>query len=137
MQRGEGAGAALAYLPDGTELGGRAQYLVDVTTPITEYTALICGLQLAHEIGGYGARVKAWGDAELIVRHVSGLYRCRKEELKPLLFLVRSLMVRFLSCEVLELPKAGPKNKRRHLNVAADALAARCMKEQHDIYWRS
>lgn len=135
MKHGIAAGAAVAYTEDGVELARRAVFLVDATTPIAEYTGLIVGLQLASELRA--TRVKAWGDAELIVRHVDGRYRCRSESLRGPLELVWRLMASFESCEVLEFPKAGPQLKRRHSNVAADALAARAMELRSNIYERS
>lgn len=135
MARGVAAGAAVAYTEAGVELARRAVFLVDATTPIAEYTGLIVGLQLASELRA--TRVKAWGDAELIVRHVDGRYRCRSEPLQPLLQLVWRLMASFESCEVLEFPKAGPKLKRRYNNVAADALAGEAMRLRSSIYERS
>lgn len=132
MQKGTAAGAAIAYTEAGVELGRHAVYLEHVTTPVAEYTALITGLQLAYEIGA--RRVKAWGDAELIVRHVDGRYRCRDAKLRPLLEAVLRLQATFEACEVLEFPKAGPQGKRRYSNVAADALAAEAVRLRSNIY---
>lgn len=125
------AGAAIVYDESGNELGRRAKFLKGVTTPIAEYTGLITGLALAQELGA--SHVVAWMDAELVVRHVDGRYRCRNERLAPMLALVRAHMARFQSAEVRELPKAGPKNKRRHANADADALATECMTARRDL----
>lgn len=125
------AGAAIVYDQSGNELGRRAKFLKGVTTPIAEYTGLITGLALAQELGA--THVVAWMDAELIVRQVDGRYRCQHPRLRPMLGLVRAHMARFESAEVRELPRAGPKMKRRHANADADALATECMTAKEDL----
>lgn len=125
------AGAAIVYDEAGVELGRRAKFLKGVTTPVAEYTGLITGLALARELGA--TEVVVWMDAELVVRHVDRRYRCRHERLVPLLDVVRSWMAQFASAEVKELPKAGPRMKRRHTNEAADALATECMTARRDL----
>jgi ribonuclease HI len=131
MQRCIAAGAAVAFTEDGVLIAERAKFLRDVTTPIAEYSALILGLQLALELSA--TEVECWGDAELIVRQVDGRYRAKDERLKVLRGQVRALMKRFNIASVREMPKAGPKNKRRHGNVKADALASECMNSGKDI----
>lgn len=130
------AGAAVAYSEEGVEVGRRSKFLqgserLRITTPIAEYTALVVGLQLALALGARD--VKALGDAELVVRQVDGRYRCKSPILRIYLALVRSMMLSFDSCYVMELPKAGPHNKRRWGNVEADALASKTMKERRDL----
>lgn len=135
MKRSIAAGAAIVYTDDGVELGRRGMPIPGGTTPQAEYTGLIVGLQLAHELGA--KHVKAWGDAELIVRHVDGRYRCKKPELKRMLDQVLRLQACFESCVVLELPRSGPLNKRRHMNNDADALAGMVKETGIPIYQRS
>jgi len=125
------AGAAIVYDEAGTELGRRAKFLQGVTTPIAEYTGLLVGLQLAMELGA--TSVTAWMDAELVVRHVDGRYRCQNARLRPMLGLVKAHMARFDHAEVRELPRAGPRMKRRHANADADALATECMTARMDL----
>lgn len=131
MKKGIAAGAAVAYDEVGTELAYRAKFLTAVTTPIAEYTALITGLQLARSLGA--TEVVALGDAELIIRHVDRRYRCRDATLQVLLASVDAHMAVFQRCDVRELPKAGPKNKRRFGNVRADAIAGDCMQAGFDL----
>lgn len=128
--KGIAAGAAVLYDEQGNELATRTQFLERVTTPVAEYTALHLGLALAAEYAGAEVgqtHVLALGDAELIVRHVDGRYRCTKPHLQAMLAMVKLLMRPFASCEVREFPKAGPQNKRRWGNERADQLASECM----------
>lgn len=136
MKKQIAAGAAVLYDEAGHEVACRAKFLERVTTPIAEYTALTVGLQLAAEYAGLTAsqtNLLALGDAELIVRHVDGRYVCRKAELQAMLGMVWLLMEPFGQCEVKELPKAGPRHRRRYLNERADALAGECMSAGHDL----
>lgn len=131
MKKGHAAGGAVALDADGNELAYRATFLHNATTPMAEYVALLTGLDLARQLGA--TEVKAWGDAELIIRHVDGRYRCRDPRLQGLLALVRQRMKGFPACTVQELPKAGPKMKRRWGNQRADAIAGECMQLQRDM----
>lgn len=128
MKRHIGAGAGVVYTPAGVELGHSTQFLRNATTPIAEYTALICALNLALELGA--TEITCWGDAESVCRQIQdqkdndhGVYAVRVPALIPLNGLVRVLMRRFDRADVFELPRAGPLNKRRHNNVRADEIA--------------
>lgn len=136
MARGIAAGGAVLYDEHGTELAWEARFLQRVTTPVAEYTGLQVGLLLAARYAGAQARqsvVTAWGDAELIVRQVDGRYVCRKPHLLVLLEDTRSLMEPFLVCVVRELPKAGPKHKRRWSNVRVDQIAGECLEAGRNL----
>ncbi len=130
----DGAGAAVAYDKDGNELGRRARYLRDTNTTvnIAEYTGLCLALELARDLGADD--VEVLGDSELICRQFTGAYACRNDVLKHLLAKVR-FIARTMPANVVvrELPKAGPKRKRRFGNVEADALASECRRAQRDI----
>lgn len=128
-----GAGAAVAYTPDGVEIGRRAHYIRSdtVTNNVCEFCGLLVALELARDLGATDVRVL--GDSELIVRQFNGVYQCRKTHLQPWLLAVRSAARAFSNVTVDELPKAGKTNRRRHGNAEADALATLCMREQRDL----
>ena len=130
----DGAGAAVAYDKDGNELGRRARYLPGpgVTVNQAEYTGLRLALELARDLGADD--VEVFGDSELICRQFTGAYACRNDALKHLLAKVR-FIARTMPASVVvkELPKSGPKRKRRFGNVEADALASECRRAQRDI----
>src|SRR3954468_4346222 len=78
-----------------------------------EYEALIFGLLLALSMD---IRVlQAYGDSQLIVRQVNGIYEVRKPELVPYYSAARRLMEKFQQIEVLHVPRSR--------NAPADALA--------------
>ncbi|KAM0891957.1 hypothetical protein ACQ4PT_026069 [Festuca glaucescens] len=78
-----------------------------------EYEALIFGLLLALSMDVRSLR--AYGDSQLIVRQVNGIYEVRKPELVPYYNAARNLMGKFLQVEVLHVPRSR--------NAPADALA--------------
>lgn len=130
----DGAGAAVAYDGHGVELARRARYLNggDVTVNQAEYVGLTLALQLARDLGA--TEVEVLGDSELIVRQFRDEYACRNERLKPMLARVRELAEEIPATVVVrELPRAGPKRKRRHGNVEADALASECRRAGRDL----
>lgn len=132
MKYGVAAGAAVLYDEEGTELLIASHLLRDSTTPVAEYTGLHLALQLAARHAGLQApqaSLLVLGDTELVIRQVNGIYRCTRANLAIMRDLTHVMMRCFGSCEVREFPKAGPKNKRRHLNVRADQLATDCMAE--------
>ena len=131
VARGIAAGGAVVYDEKGAELAARGVFLRGRTTPEAEYAGLITGLEVALELGA--THIICLGDAELIVRQVDGRYACRKPHLKVLLDRVIRLGGQFELATIRELPKAGPKMKRRHGNVRADALAGMAMDAGHDI----
>lgn len=130
----DGAGAAVAYDSDGVELARRARYLRDtvVTVNQAEYIGLILALQIARDLGA--TEVEILGDSELICRQFRGEYACRNERLKPMLSWARRLAEEIPAPVVVrELPKSGPKRKRRFGNVEADALASECRRARRDL----
>lgn len=58
------------------------------TNNVAEYRAVARGLELAARHAG--RRVQAFSDSELVVRHLTGVYRVRDEQLAPLYADVRA-----------------------------------------------
>jgi ribonuclease HI len=78
-----------------------------------EYEALIFGLLLAFSMEVCSLRV--YGDSQLIVRQVNGVYEVRKPELMPYCEAARKLMTKFKDIEIIHVPRSR--------NAPADALA--------------
>lgn len=68
-----------------------------------EYQALIAGLTRAREMGA--AQVEVRSDSELMVRQMSGLYRVKKTELKPLLERSLQLARQFTAFSCVHIPR--------------------------------
>lgn len=78
-----------------------------------EYEALIFGLVTALNMGIF--YLYAYGDSQLVIRQVKGIYSVRKPELVPYHTMVLNLMEKFAFIEVNHVPRRG--------NAEADALA--------------
>ncbi len=65
----------------------------DATNNVAEYLALIRGLELALDQGV--ERLEVRGDSQLVIRQVTGAWRCRQPHLRPLRDRARELRDRF------------------------------------------
>jgi len=80
---------------------------------VTEYNALLIGMQLAEEIGV--KNLEAYGDSKLIVNQVRGEYEVRHEDLVPYHNANNNMAEKFRSFYIGHVP--------RQRNAHADALA--------------
>lgn len=101
--------------------GGR--YLGAQTNNVAEYEALLWGLRTALDERVCDLCVCA--DSELVVRQLTGVYRVKKDWLKPLHAEAVGLMKRFDSIEI--------RHVRREQNAAADELANIAMDEGRTV----
>ncbi len=109
---GPAAVAAVATDGEGGLLTDRAETIGETTNNVAEYKALLLGIELARELGAEDTEFV--GDSELIVRQVSGEYKVKKADLKPLHQAALSALA--------ELPKWSIRSVPRELNAEADAL---------------
>jgi ribonuclease HI len=79
---GPAAAASVLSTPDGELVGEHAELLGIATNNVAEYRALLLGLRHARELGA--SEVEVVGDSELIAKQIQGLYKVRKEDLRPL-----------------------------------------------------
>jgi ribonuclease HI len=120
--RGNPGPAALgARLVDdeGNVLREIAEYLGITTNNVAEWSALIAGLEAAHELGVRDIAVRL--DSELVVKQLSGEYRVKHPNLQPLHAKAKSLLRRFERVDVAHV--------RRKQNADADALVNRALDE--------
>jgi ribonuclease HI len=101
-------------------LGPDAETVVEIgsaigvaTNNVAEYQALVAGLETARSRGVTDLEVRL--DSLLLVRQVSGEFRVKAENLKPLHLRAVALLREFDRVRVIHV--------RRHLNTRADALA--------------
>ena len=113
--RGNPGPAAAAYVvedADGVVLED-AREIGDATNNEAEYAALLDALTEARELGY--TEVEAVGDSQLIVEQVRGNWRCKADNLRPLLENVRDVADSFEGFEIRHVP--------REANEVADELA--------------
>jgi len=101
--------------------GGR--YLGAQTNNVAEYEALLWGLRTALDERVCDLCVCA--DSELVVRQLTGVYRVKKDWLRPLHAEALGLMKCFDSIEI--------RHVRREQNAAADELANIAMDERRTV----
>jgi ribonuclease HI len=83
--RGNPGPAAFAYVleaEDGTLLASHGETIGIATNNVAEYSALIAGLEKAHELGLRDVEVVS--DSELMVKQMRGEYRVKNEALREL-----------------------------------------------------
>jgi ribonuclease HI len=86
-----------------------------------EYRALIAGLKKALSLGARQVVVKS--DSELIVKQLQGLYRVKKEELKPLHAEVKQLTRGLESFQIVSIPREQNREADKLANKALDEAA--------------
>jgi ribonuclease HI len=85
-----------------------------------EYRALIAGLKKALSLGAKQVEVRS--DSELIVRQMLGIYRVKKEELKPLHEEARKLAGSFTGFRIKSVPREENKEADKLANQALDSI---------------
>lgn len=118
-----GAGAQLVDA-DGTVLSEVAEGLGETTNNVAEYTAVIRGLERAHELGVRTVLLRS--DSQLLIYQLIGVYRVKTPHLRPLHRRVREIASRFDSIEYEHVRRERNAEADRLANEAVDAwLAAR------------
>lgn len=122
--RGNPGPAAAAFVlesPDGSIVARAGRYIGEATNNVAEYEALLMGLDAALAAGV--RRVSILADSELLVRQVSGVYKVKHPNMRPLHERAGHLLAGFEAWSIAHV--------RREQNVAADdlvneALDGRC-----------
>ena len=121
---GPAATGVVVYDTAGRELGHFSTYLGRATNNQAEYQALILGLGRVQKLVGDAHRlgeviVTVLMDSELIVRQLTGEYRVKNRELKPLHAKVEELVAKFGRVTFRHIP--------REQNSRADKLVNRTL----------
>jgi ribonuclease HI len=109
---GPAAAAAVAYDADGEELTDRVALVGQVTNNVAEYRALLLAVSLATDLEA--DEVEFVGDSQLIVRQITGEYKVKKADLKPLHAEAKAALT--------AVPKWSITDVRRESNERADEL---------------
>ena len=114
---GPAAAAAIVSAPDGRVLDEAAVTLGHATNNVAEYRALLLGIERAQALGA--TTVELVNDSELVARQVSGEYKVKSEELRPLHRQALDALRGFERWSIRSVPRAE--------NAAADALVNRAL----------
>jgi phosphoribosylglycinamide formyltransferase-1 len=120
-----GPAAAAFVLSDsaGTQLQAKAFFLGKTTNNVAEYTGLVKALEAAEQIGT--GQLIIYSDSELLVRQVSGKYKVRSDQIRPLFQLAMDLLDHFKSWDVRHITR--DKNKQ------ADKLVNQALNLERDV----
>ena len=113
-----GAGALLRDATTGTTLAEIAEFLGVRTNNYAEWTAVELALARALELGATHVDLRL--DSELVARQISGRYRVRHPDLKPLHASVMAMLGQLGSYTVGHVPRELNKDADRLSNVAID-----------------
>lgn len=115
-----GPAAISAVIKDeqGATLARISRRIGKTTNNQAEYRALIAALEKAVQLGA--RRVSVYSDSELVVRQITGRYRVKKAELKPLFQKVTQLQSRLESFSISHIPRCQNTEADRLANEALD-----------------
>jgi len=112
-----GAGAVLRDA-SGTVVGEIARFLGIRTNNYAEWTAVELALAEALRLGARQVDLRM--DSELVARQISGRYRVKHPELKPIHARVMAMLARLESYTVGHVPRELNKEADRMSNIAID-----------------
>jgi len=113
-----GAGAILRDAATGEVLAEVAQGLGRATNNVAEWTAVRLALEEARRLGA--DRVDLRMDSELVARQITGIYRVKHPDLKPIHAAVMQLLRGFDGYTVGHVPRELNRDADRLSNVAID-----------------
>jgi ribonuclease HI len=113
-----GAGAILRDAMTGAVVAEIARFLGRRTNNYAEWTAVELALAEALRLGA--TRVDLRTDSELVARQISGAYKVKHPDLKPIHARVMALLRRFEGYTVGHVPRELNRDADRLSNVAID-----------------
>ncbi len=123
-----GAGAILRDAADRTVLAEIAEPLGHATNNVAEWTAVRLALEEALRLGATHVDLRM--DSELVARQISGIYRVKHPDLKPIHAAVMEMLRRLDGYTVGHVPRALNKDADRLSNVAIDGEDRRAPMDQ-------
>ena len=118
-----GAGAILREATSGEVVAESAEGLGRATNNVAEWTAVRLALEEARRLGA--ERVDLRMDSELVARQITGIYRVKHPDLKPIHGRVMELLRSFEGYTVGHVPRELNKDADRLSNVAIDGPVLR------------
>jgi len=120
--RGNPGPAAAAYVLNDSsvaQLEAKAFFLGKATNNVAEYTALVKALEAAVQKDP--EQLSIFSDSELLVRQITGQYRVKSEQIKPLFQQALSLLNQLNSWNVRHVTRDKNKQADNLVNQALDA----------------
>ncbi len=118
-----GAGAILRDADSGAVMAEIAEGLGRATNNVAEWTAVRLALEKALALGATHVDLRM--DSELVARQITGIYRVKHPDLKPIHAAVMELLRRLDGYTIGHVPRALNKDADRLSNVAIDGESPR------------
>jgi ribonuclease HI len=115
-----GLGAILRDAASGGVVAELARYLGIRTNNHAEWVAVEAALEEALRLGATHVDLRM--DSELVARQISGIYRVRHADLKPIHARVMAMLAKFHGYTVGHVPREQNKDADRLSNVAIDEV---------------
>ncbi|WP_395726885.1 bifunctional RNase H/acid phosphatase [Nakamurella sp.] len=114
---------AVVFADDGTTvLAERAASIGRATNNVAEYSGLIAGLEAALDVGADVVAVQM--DSKLVIEQMSGRWKVKHPDMKPLAARAAALVGRFAEVGFSWIPRERNAHADRLANEAMDAAAA-------------
>jgi ribonuclease HI len=108
--------------PGGAEVARANGYIGIATNNAAEYRALLLGLERARELGA--REVEVVNDSQLVARQLTGQYRVKSNDLRPLFEQARAALAEFEYWDVRSVPREQNELADGLVNEAIDAQAS-------------
>jgi ribonuclease HI len=119
---GPAAAATVLSTPDGDVVDEAAVTLGTVTNNVAEYRGLLLGLERAAALGA--TEVEVINDSELIAHHVTGRYKVKHPDMKPLHAEALRALGGFERWSIRPVPRAQNADADALVNQALDGELA-------------
>ena len=113
-----GLGAILRNAETGQTVAELARFLGVRTNNYAEWTAVEAALTEARRLGATAVDLRT--DSELVARQISGRYRVKHPDLRPIHARVMTLLAEFETSTVGHVPREANRDADRLSNVAID-----------------
>jgi ribonuclease HI len=116
---GPAAAAAVISTPEGELLDEVSTVLGRATNNVAEYRGLLLGLERAKALGA--TEVDVVNDSELVARQISGAYKVKHPDMRPLYLDSMSALRGFERWSIRSVPRAQNAEADALVNQALDA----------------
>ncbi|MBW3608672.1 MAG: reverse transcriptase-like protein [Actinobacteria bacterium] len=118
---GPAAVGAVISAPGGEVLDEAAEAIGITTNNVAEYRGLLLGLQRARALGA--TEVEVVNDSELVAKQVTGTYKVKHRDMKPLHAAALQALAGFERWSIRSVPRAQNAGADALVNQALDAAA--------------
>jgi ribonuclease HI len=118
---GPAAAAAVITTPEGEPVDAASELLGVATNNVAEYRALLLGLARARALGA--TEVELVNDSELVAKQVTGAYRVKHPDMRPLHAQAMAALRSFDQWSIRSVPRARNAEADALVNAALDGQA--------------